>query len=97
MKKFNSINIMGKKVKIIYKNNNDLHGSFDGDKNIIELDKNLLNDEELYKSTLIHECIHAVLFYSGLNQLLNSKKEEAIVRALEYNLLPVIDKINQTP
>lgn len=93
MRKLNKINIMGRKVKIVYKKTDDLHGSFDGDKHIIELDKSVLLDPELYEATLIHECIHAVLFYSGLNELLTDEKEEAIVRSLEYNLLPVVKNL----
>ena len=93
MKKLRSIEIMGRKIRVVYKKTNDLHGEFDGDKGVITLDANIVKDDELHRATFIHECTHAVLFYSGLNELLTDEKEEAIVRCIEYNLLPVIEKL----
>lgn len=94
MKKLNSITIMGRKVKIQYKKTDNLCGEFDGDKNLITIDKNVLTDPELFQSTLFHECTHAILFYSGLNELLKEDTEEALVRCIEYNLLPIMKKLH---
>jgi len=87
----NSITIMGREVKIIKKKMDDLHGEFNGDKNTIYI-SNKLKDKEL-EDTILHEAIHAVFFYSGLNELLAEDKEEAIVRCLEYNFLPIVRNI----
>ena len=92
MKKINQVNIMGRIVKVKYVKMNDL-GGFNGDKNLITIQKDLLNHPEMLKATLLHECTHAVFFYSGYNHLLNSinsEFEEAIVRCIEYNLFDII-------
>ena len=45
---------------------------------------------EEINSTLLHECIHAILYVSGQSQLLKEDHEEGIVIALESALAPLI-------
>lgn len=87
-----SINVMGKNIKIVYKNCEN-HGEFNGDKNTITISKKLIGTKEL-EDTILHECLHAIFFYSGLNYIIDCEdKEEAIVRCLEYNFIPILKKI----
>lgn len=88
----NYIKVMGKKIKI--KRDKDLKsiGEFNGDKNLISIRKGLTKKEEA--DTILHECGHAVLFYSGVSFAIdNYELEEAIVRAIEYNLLPLVREV----
>jgi hypothetical protein len=41
-------------------------------------------------STRLHEYIHAILQVSGVNELLDEKSEEAVVKAIEHGLAPLI-------
>lgn len=42
------------------------------------------------QSTRLHECIHAILQISGLNNMMDDKLEEAIVQAIEHGLAPLV-------
>lgn len=88
MSKPETINIMGKEIKINYKNMKDLHGEFNLDKNCIDV-SNKLKGKEL-TDTILHEAFHACLGYSGLNELLTSEIEEALARMVEYNYIAVV-------
>lgn len=65
----------------------ELAGMFDSEKMTIFVSK---SGRHNHRDTLLHEIIHAILFFSGHNELLG-EKEEAIVRALEHGLSDVID------
>lgn len=51
-------------------------------------------DDEQWREHLLHECLHAALFVAGLNELLDVKTEEAIVRAIEHTLVSMRDDWN---
>lgn len=87
-----SIKIMGQKIKIIRVKDMKNFGEFDGDKGEIHIKKGLQPEQEL--DTILHECVHAVLFYSGQSFVIdNEELEEGIVRAIEYNYLPIVKEV----
>lgn len=82
-----SINIMGHKVIIQWKQELEWLGVFYGDINTIQI----LDPQPFWERTLLHECIHAIFFYSGLKEFMNTKMEEALTNGLEYGLCPLVD------
>jgi len=81
--------VFGKKIPVIITSLKDLHGDFNLETNEIRISKDY--DLESAKSTLFHECLHAALAISGQNELLNEKREEALVRMLEHAFAHSID------
>jgi hypothetical protein len=73
--------ICGNLVKIKYKKRLKDLGQFYADENEIFI----LNDDK-WREHLIHEILHAILFYSGHSEKLGEKDEEALVRALENGI-----------
>lgn len=89
-----SINIMGHRVRIVVEKDKDNWGSFDGDKKVIYVQAGLTKKQR--EETIKHECMHAVLFFSGIHFTLNDHDmEEALIRCLEYNYLPLLNKIEK--
>jgi hypothetical protein len=43
-----------------------------------------------WRTTLLHECLHACLYFSGSGEGLTLTKEESIVLALEHGLGPLL-------
>ncbi len=85
------ITIGGQKYRIVYKKNLEDFGTVDVDKKIITIRGNLSDNEKL--DTILHEAFHACLALSGLSYLINDEdKEEALVRAFDSLLLPVIKR-----
>tara|TARA_R100001594_G_scaffold90036_1_gene124529 strand:- start:488 stop:793 length:306 start_codon:yes stop_codon:yes gene_type:complete len=85
------ITIGGQKYSIVYKRNLEDFGTLDTDKKIITIRDNLKIPELL--DTILHEAFHACLEISGLSYLLDDEnKEEALVRAFDGLLLPVIKR-----
>ena len=94
-----TIKIMGKRIKIektdLLKSDGCL-GDFDGDKKLIRIHKDLTGDDE--REAILHESLHAILFYSGVAfAIKDDDLEEAVVRALEYNLPDVLKELNKKP
>ncbi len=85
------ITIGGHKYKVVYQKNLEYFGNVDIDKKIITLRDNLKPQETL--DTLLHEAFHACLALSGLSYLIDDEnKEEALVRAFDSIMLPVIKR-----
>ena len=84
--------ILGKMVKINYSVDMDKDdcGEFDDSTMTISINLNRHDNEDLLKSTLLHEIIHAILFITGQNELLDSKQEEGLVRAIEHGLADIV-------
>ena len=88
-----NITILGKKIKIrrprklVDESGNELFGLFDRDKLTIYVSQSPHHDKD---STLLHECIHAIFFITGQTETLEHEQEEAIVRAMEHALAPLI-------
>jgi hypothetical protein len=82
-----SIKILGQKINIRYvkelicDEDEILHGSYNGDKFEI-----LINKDSDIHATLCHEIIHAALHISGITQRISIKEEESICTALENGL-----------
>tara|TARA_R100001594_G_scaffold133445_2_gene174163 strand:+ start:215 stop:535 length:321 start_codon:yes stop_codon:yes gene_type:complete len=85
------ITIGGQTYKIRYKKNLEDFGVLDTDKKIITIRANLKDNDLI--DTILHEAFHACLEISGLSYLLDDEnKEEALVRAFDSLLLPVIKR-----
>ena len=85
------ITIGGQKYRIVYKKDLEDFGNVDVDKKIITIRGNLSATEKLH--TILHEAFHACLALSGLSYLIDDEnKEEALVRAFDSLLLPVIKR-----
>ena len=77
------ISILGQEVKVSYRKKlpKGLKGYFDSDplRIVVENGPN-------WRSILIHEICHAILFISGHSQTMTEDEEEALVMALESGL-----------
>lgn len=86
-----NILIAGQRIQIEYKKNLEEFGSFNVDNLTITIRDSLTPKETL--STIIHESMHCVLALSGLSYLIDDEaKEEALVRAVDYLLIPIIKR-----
>lgn len=84
------VTIMGQKVKVrvveyLEDGSQELLGAFNGENKIIYILKN--SD---WRSVLLHEICHAILYFSGASEGLTYAKEESIVLALEHGLPPIL-------
>jgi len=76
-----SLSILGKNIPVKRGNLKDAHGQFDRTDFEITLDTKC--PAHLIEETLMHEAMHAVLWISGVSQLLREDLEEAICFATE--------------
>ena len=83
-----TITILGQKYKIVDKSMEDQLGECDPDKRVLSIDPKQNDDQ--YASSTLHEIIHASLYISGLSFILEEKLEEAVVRAVEHALHPLV-------
>ena len=90
------ITIGGQKYRIVYKKNLEDFGNVDVDKKIITIRGTLSDTEKL--DTILDDAFHACLAISGLSYLIDDEnKEEALVRAFDSLLLPVIKRELKKP
>ena len=76
------------KFKIEFREMDD-YGEMDFDKKIISIRKGLSIEDQL--DTLIHEVHHAALGISGLSNILDCENtEEALVRIVDYMVIPIV-------
>lgn len=68
-------------------NDDPLLGAFRSD--VLEIH---LARHENWRSTLLHEITHAILFLTGANQGLSLNTEERLVVAIENGLMPLIKR-----
>lgn len=82
-----TINVMGKGYKVVYANlDPDTYGECHGPKSEIRINRDASPEQK--RATLVHELIHAILYETGLNHVLEDHNlEEALVRATEHGLL----------
>lgn len=72
-------------------------GETDGGHRVIRIASHKGREGEL-ASTLLHELMHAVLYVSGMEDVLdNYRKEldETVVTALEHGLFPLLETVRQ--
>jgi hypothetical protein len=84
-----SVTVLGHKLRVrvvpyLEADGDDLLGAFNSETKSIFLLKGCD-----WKSVLLHECCHAILYYSGASEGLTMTKEETIVMALESGLGPL--------
>ncbi len=70
-----------------------VYGMYHQRDRIIEIAINPQQSQETLLATLLHECIHGVLYLSGHSEGLDGEKEESIVIALEHGLMGVIPQL----
>jgi hypothetical protein len=85
-----SVMICGQKVTVkvvayLEDDSEELLGAFNGETKTIFILKG-----SNWKQTLLHESIHAALYFSGAGEGLTISKEESIVLALEHGLWPLL-------
>ena len=96
------LKICGRRVKLrtrfgLKLNGETVYGYFDTGENSIWINT---AKRDHVASTLLHEIIHAILFYSGQSQSLEETQEEGITVALEHalsDLLPVLYRAFRLP
>jgi hypothetical protein len=81
-----SVTVCGHKLKVkvvpyLEDDSQELLGAFNGETKTIYLLRGCD-----WKSVLLHECCHAVLYFCGASEGLTATKEENIVLALEHGL-----------
>lgn len=86
MKKLSSINVLGKKIKIIYKDMENW-GECNVDEKQINISNKCLKDSEQHWWTLVHEVTHLIFELSGLAYM-ETNDEEAYVRCVENLVIP---------
>jgi len=84
----NHVMILGKKVKITFTDLEDDQGKFNRDD--LEITIDISTPPNQLKTTLIHECIHAILDIGGMSYRMGCREEEAFVRLLESGLEDLI-------
>lgn len=91
--------ICGVPFKIVYKDRikSDseelVYGQTFGHERRIEVARSAHDTEEQVRSTLLHECLHAILHVTGQSEGLSDNQEESLVVALENALGPVITQL----
>ena len=84
-----AIDISGTTFQIKIKAMKDVHGECWFDKKTINIDSKQNVEQAL--QTLFHEYIHALLYISGINELLTEEVEESFVRCIENGVWKLID------
>lgn len=87
-----TIQIAGKKIKISFDADDANWGEYSYDDYNIKLRKEICTNQNLSKlgTTIFHEVVHCILGVSGLNEIMDERQEEGIVRALENHLYPLL-------
>lgn len=85
-----SVNVLGHKLQVrvvpyLEDDAQELLGAFNSETKTIFLLKGCD-----WRSVLLHEICHAILYFSGASEGLTATKEESIVLALEHGLSPII-------
>ena len=85
------VTVLGVKIQVrtfkhLELNGQDLLGRFESDKMQISLLKNCD-----WRSVLLHEILHGILYLSGAGEGLTMSKEEQICLALEHALFLIIN------
>jgi hypothetical protein len=86
------VHICGQKVIVrvvshLEADNCELIGAFNSETKTIFLTKGCD-----WKSVLLHELVHALLYFTGASEGLGHSKEESIVLAIEHGLTPLFLK-----
>ena len=84
------VTVLGQKLKVrvmpyLDDDGAELLGAFNSETKTIFILKG-----QDWRPILLHEIVHAILFFSGASEGLSQSKEESIVLALEHGLTPFI-------
>ncbi len=93
MKKLSSVEVLDKKIKIIYEEMEDWGECLMDDK-VIKLNKKCLTDPEQHWWTLVHEATHMIFEMTGI-AFMENNDEEAYVRCVENLVIPWVLKHNE--
>ena len=83
-----SITLLGKKIKIHYEPMETNLGLSNFSEMAIYINSKQSIEEA--KNTLLHECMHMILYIAGVSFMFDENLEEAIVRALEHGLVDIV-------
>ncbi len=87
-----SLDILGRKVEVIYEDDLEAWGECDSDFLIIKIrTETTTKDPEFFFQTLVHEVTHMMFRLSGL-AFMENNDEEAYVRCVESLLIPWVLK-----
>ena len=86
MKRLSSVEVLDRKIKIIYEEMEDWGECFMDDK-LIKLNKKCLKDPEQHWWTLVHEVTHMIFEMTGI-AFMDNNDEEAYVRCVENLVIP---------
>ena len=92
MKRLSSVEVLDRKIKIIYEEMEDWGECFMDDK-LIKLNKKCLKDPEQHWWTLVHEVTHMIFEMTGI-AFMDNNDEEAYVRCVENLVIPWVLKHN---
>ncbi len=70
-----------------------VYGMYHQRDRVIEIATEPQHSQETLLATLLHECLHGILYMSGHSEELEDGKEESIVLALEHGLVGVIPQL----
>lgn len=82
-KKLGTVRIMDKDVPVYSEKLEGLWGCFIEIPLEIRMNENIPKSK--FKQVLTHECMHAILCLSGLNNILPHETEESICQVMEYH------------
>lgn len=86
MKKLSSVEVLGKKIRVIYEEMDDW-GECSADENLIKISKKCLKNPDQHWWTLVHEVTHIIFEMSGVAYM-EQNDEEAYVRCVENLVIP---------
>ena len=81
-----SVPILGEDFTVKSEEMKDAAGDTMGGHRRIRIDFSDHDSQDEVESTLLHETMHAILYVSGVSNLLEENVEEAIIVALEHGL-----------
>jgi len=86
MKKLSSVEVLGKKIRVIYEDMDDW-GECSADEKFIKISKKCLKNPDQHWWTLVHEVTHIIFEMSGVAYM-ERNDEEAYVRCVENLVIP---------
>ena len=86
MKKLSSVEVLGKKIRVIYEDMDDW-GECSTDDKFIKINKKCLKNPDQHWWTLVHEVTHIIFEMSGVAYM-ERNDEEAYVRCVENLVIP---------
>lgn len=78
-----TIKLAGKPIRVITDTEVDPYAIFATDTQTIHLHPTVIEDKELYISTLRHELMHALIYVTGVYPLISEEMQEVLIRLMD--------------